>query len=146
VILIVTLKATKCTVHRSITLSPHPDMFRRTEHHLQGVPKKFLLLASSMRCFRFLHFFFWGCTRHFVLRIPYLFYLLVHSRCRGSLFFTWPHSDTHHRWKDSSGRGIGPSQRPLHDNTQTLTRDKHPYPRGDSIPRSYHANGHRPTP
>jgi hypothetical protein len=34
--------------------------------------------------------------------------------------FTWPHSDTHPSRKDSSGRGIGPSQRPLPDNTNTV--------------------------
>jgi hypothetical protein len=42
------------------------------------------------------------------------------------------HSDTHHTQQDYSGRGIGPSQRPLSDNTQHCTRDKHPCPRRDS--------------
>jgi hypothetical protein len=36
----------------------------------------------------------------------------------------WAHSMTHTR-QDSSGRGIGPSQRPLPDNVQHLTRDTH---------------------
>jgi hypothetical protein len=43
--------------------------------------------------------------------------------------FTWSHSDTHHSRWDSSGWGIGPSQRPLPDNTNTV-QDKHPFPRG----------------
>jgi hypothetical protein len=33
--------------------------------------------------------------------------------------FSWSHSDTHHSRYDSSGWGIGPSQRPLPDNTST---------------------------
>jgi hypothetical protein len=40
---------------------------------------------------------------------------------------TWSHSDTHHSRYESSGRGIGSSQRPLPDNTNTV-QDKHPCP------------------
>jgi hypothetical protein len=39
------------------------------------------------------------------------------------------HTTTHHDRKDSSGRGIRSSQRPLRDNTQQTT-DKHPRPGG----------------
>jgi hypothetical protein len=38
--------------------------------------------------------------------------------------FTWSYSYTHHSWQDSSGRGIGPSQRPLPDNTNNHKRQK----------------------
>jgi hypothetical protein len=76
---------------------------------------------------------------------PSLFYLPVHSRCRGFLWsFIWSHSDTQHSRWDSSGRGIGPSQRPLPDNTNTV-QDKHPWSRWDSNPRSQQALGRRPT-
>jgi hypothetical protein len=52
-------------------------------------------------------------------RSPSLSYLLVHSRCRGFLF-SLDHTQAHHGRYDSSGRGIGPSQRPLPENTNTV--------------------------
>jgi hypothetical protein len=80
------------------------------------------------------------------------------------------HTHTHTRY-DSSGRGIGPSQRPLPDNTQpsqqtdiyltthnphnrqtstwqhkTPPTDRHPCPHCDSNPYSQQASGRRTTP
>ena len=40
------------------------------------------------------------------------------------------HTMTHYSQQDSSARTIGPSQRPLPENT-TFTRDRHPCPRQD---------------
>ena len=53
------------------------------------------------------------------------------------------HTTTHHSRKDSSGRVIRSSQRPLPDNTW-LTTDKYPCPRWDSNPRSKQVSGLRP--
>jgi hypothetical protein len=52
------------------------------------------------------------------------------------------HTITHHSRYDSSGRGIGPSQRPLPDNTQN-TRKRHTCWRWDSNPQSQQAIGRR---
>jgi hypothetical protein len=58
------------------------------------------------------------------LVLPSSTYLLT-AGVEGFCDFIWSHSDTHHiRW-DSSGRGIGPSQRTLSDNTNTV-QDKCP--------------------
>jgi hypothetical protein len=71
-------------------------------------------------------------------RSPSLFYLLVHSRCRGFFIFTWSHSNTHHSRQDSSGRRIGPSHRPLPDDTNTHKRQTSMPPMGfePTIPAS----------
>jgi hypothetical protein len=60
------------------------------------------------------------CLWNFVsFRSPSLFYLFT-AGVEVVFIFTWSHSDTHHSRQDSSGRGIGPSQRPLPDNTNTV--------------------------
>jgi len=51
-----------------------------------------------------------------------------------------------HTRQESSAQGIGPSQRPLPDNAQHLTRDTHTCCRRDSNPQSQRASGCRPTP
>jgi hypothetical protein len=54
---------------------------------------------------------------------------------------------THHSRYDSSGRGIGPSQRPLADSTQHLKEANIPVPGGggDSNPQPQQAIGSRPS-
>jgi hypothetical protein len=52
-----------------------------------------------------------------------------HCRCKGHSYI-WSHTRISHSRLDASGRGIGPSQKPLPDNT-ILTTDKHPCPRRD---------------
>jgi len=64
--------------------------------------------------------------------------LLIHEVSRS-------HTTTHHSRKDSSGRVISSSQRPLPDNT-TLTTDRHPCTRWDSNWQSQQASGRRPMP
>jgi hypothetical protein len=65
-----------------------------------------------------------------------LFYLLWISRFSVEVGISFDHTERH----TTVGRtplDEGSSQRPLPDNnTQTLTRDKHPCPRWDSNPRS----------
>jgi hypothetical protein len=56
------------------------------------------------------------------------------------------HTHTHHTRYDSSGRVFNPTRRPLSENTQTFTRDKHPYTQRDSNPHSRQASDRRPTP
>ena len=56
------------------------------------------------------------------------------------------HTTTQHSQQDSSGRVISSSQRPLPDNIQHSTIDKHLCPRWDSNPQPQQASGHRPTP
>jgi hypothetical protein len=53
------------------------------------------------------------------------------------------HATTHHSRWDSSGRVIGPSQRPLPVNTQHSQETS--MPRWDSNPQSQQASGRRPT-
>jgi len=73
------------------------------------------------------------------------FYLLV-VRVEG-YSCTLSHSKTHsHTWQDSSGQGIGPSQRLLIEQHSTLTREKDPCPRRYSNPQFQPAIGHRSTP
>jgi hypothetical protein len=78
-------------------------------------------------CLRFSFLFVSFCFVSYSLPL-----LPTQSRCRGCLFsldhtqklsiFTWSNSDTHHSRQNSSGRGMGPSQRPLPDNTNTHKR------------------------
>jgi len=56
-------------------------------------------------------------------------------------YFTSSHS---HTWYDSSGRVIGPSQRPVHNTT--LIRDRRPYYRQESNPQSHQRSGRISTP
>jgi hypothetical protein len=84
------------------------------------------------------------CSLYYLLSLPSSNYLFTVG-VEGFYDFTWSHWSTHHIRQDSSGRGTGPSQRPLRDNTNTV-RDKHPYPRWDSNPRSQQALGRRPKP
>jgi hypothetical protein len=60
-----------------------------------------------------------------LLSSTYFFTVGIEGFCN----FIWSHSNTHHSRQDSSGQGIGPSQRPLPDNTNTV-QDKHPCPGG----------------
>jgi hypothetical protein len=76
------------------------------------------------------------------LGLPSSTYLFT-AGVEGFWDFIRSHSSTQHSRYDSSGRGIGPSQRPLADNTKTV-QDKHPCPRWDSNPRSQQAIGRRP--
>jgi hypothetical protein len=57
--------------------------------------------------------------------------LPTHSRSRGLLLHLITLTDTTHSREDSSGRGIGPKQIPLPDNTQ---HSLHPCLRRDSNP------------
>jgi hypothetical protein len=67
------------------------------------------------------------------------------SSSRFILEVTRSHTRTHHiRW-DSSGRVIGPSQRPLLDKHTTLTTGKHPRRRRDSNPKSQQSRDEPPT-
>jgi hypothetical protein len=59
---------------------------------------------------------------------PSLSYLLLYSRCRG-FWFSFDHTQMHSR-QDCSDRGIGPLQRPLPDNTNTVQEIKIHAPRG----------------
>jgi hypothetical protein len=91
----------------------------------------------------------WEVSFRFVsfrsFRSPSVFYLPVHSRCRGCLFsldHTEPHTTVGRAPLDEGSA----RRRDLYLTTQTLTTDKHPCPRRDSNPRSQHALGRRPTP
>jgi hypothetical protein len=64
----------------------------------------------------------------FFLVFPSSTYLFI-ARVEGFCDFIRSHSSTHHSRQDSSGRGIGPSQRLLPDNTNNV-QDKHPCPAG----------------
>ena len=62
--------------------------------------------------------------------------LLIHEVSR-------THTATHYSRLDFSGRAIGPSQRPVPENTQHSQRTNVHAPRWDSIPQSQQASGHR---
>jgi hypothetical protein len=62
-------------------------------------------------------------------RSPSLFYLLVHSKCRGCLF-SLDHTQTHTTVGRTPLDGGSARRRDLYLATQTLTRDKHPCPGG----------------
>jgi hypothetical protein len=79
-------------------------------------------------------------------RSPSLFYLLVHSRCRGFLF-SLDHTQTHIKAGRTPMEEGSARRRDLYLTTQTLyKRKKNPCPRSDSNPRSQQALGRRPTP
>jgi hypothetical protein len=101
-------------------------------------------------CFRNSHI--WKSVgRHIVgmikhsFRCPSLFYLLVHSRCRGCLFSLDPtqiHTTVGRTPLDEGSV----RRRDLYLTTHKhFTRDKHPCPRCDSNPRSQQVLGRRPT-
>jgi len=69
--------------------------------------------------------------------------LPTHCRCRSFLWHLITLNDTPTRL-DSSGRGTGPSQRPLSAQHTTFTRDKEPCPQLDSNTQSQPASGRRP--
>jgi hypothetical protein len=77
---------------------------------------------------------------------PSLFYLLVHSRCRGILWF---HLITLRHTQQSVGF-LWTRDRPVAETStwqhKHCTRDKHQCPRWDSNPWSQQALGRRPTP
>jgi hypothetical protein len=91
------------------------QFIRYTDWYSKGMPPKWaqLMFPASLLCN------LEGICL-FSFRSPSLFCLLVHSRCREVWFLTWSHSSTRHSRYDPSGRVIGPSQRPLPDNTSTL--------------------------
>jgi hypothetical protein len=78
-------------------------------------------------------------------RSPSLFYLLVHSRCRG-FCFSLDHTQTHITVGRATLDEGSARRRDLYLTKQTLTTDKHPCPRWDSNQRSQQAFGRRPTP
>ena len=84
-----------------------------------------------------------SCAFSFFISQSEPFYLL--SVAVEGYYDTRSHSMTHNR-QDSSGRGLGPSQRPLPAQHTTFTTDKYPCPRRKSNPQSQQASGHRPTP
>ena len=75
-------------------------------------------------------------------------WLYFHSPVAGFSFFvfevSWSYTTTYHSREDSPGRVIGPSQRPLPDNTHHSQQTS--MPRWDSNPQSQQASGRRPTP
>jgi hypothetical protein len=95
-------------------------------------------------------FFFFPAPRGRVITMAASNFLLPppprHCRNRVDLDASRTYTVTHHSRYDSSGRVIGPSQRPLPDNTHIPTRDRHPCPRRNSNPQSQHASGRRPSP
>jgi hypothetical protein len=87
-------------------------MFRQQGVILRGfITKEYKIVPSS--------YMIW------VLNVwSFRFAVLPSSTCSPQVsrlfIFTWSHLDTYHSRQDSSGRGIGPSQRPLPDNTNTV--------------------------
>jgi hypothetical protein len=78
--------------------------------------------------------------KNYIVCSPSLFYLLVHSRCRGCLF-SLDHTQTHTTVGRTPLDEGSARRRDLYLTTQTLTRDKHPCPWWDSNPRSQQALG-----
>jgi hypothetical protein len=72
-------------------------------------------------------------------RSPYLFYLLI-------VGVKVDHTQIHTRVGRTPLDEGSARHRDLYLTTQTLTIDKHPFPRWDLNPRSHQALGHRPTP
>jgi hypothetical protein len=84
------------------------------------------------------------CARTF-FRSPSLSYLPVHSRCRGVLF-SLDHNQRHTTVCRTPLDEGSARRRDLYLTTQTLTRDKHPWPWWDSKSRSQQAFDRRPMP
>jgi hypothetical protein len=86
------------------------------------------------------------CSIYVSFRSPSVFYILVHTRCRG---FLWVHFITLKHTAQSVGL-LWTSGRPVAETStwqhKHCTRDKHPCPQWDSNPRSQQALGRRPTP
>jgi hypothetical protein len=100
---------------------------------------------------KFVYFTVYGGNLHSLERYSYVFtWTWVNYSCIVGVEVyccTWSHSVTYtHTRQESSGRGIGPSQRPVLDNTQHSTRHRYPCPRPYSNLQSQQASGHRPTP
>jgi hypothetical protein len=101
--------------------------FRQTLRGLSDIKLRHLTASVQQTQFLLHSAYSVGKYRQNVTKffLPVLVWPLVptHCRCRGLLLHlitlndTHTHTHTHIRW-DSSGRGIGPSQRPVPDNAQ----------------------------
>jgi hypothetical protein len=102
-----------------------------------------LFFLSFFLLFSFFIFSFFLSFLSFFLSLDLC--LPTHCRCWGLLLHLITHSDTYTHPLDSSGRGIGPLQRPIPDNTQH-SQQRHLRLRQDSNSESQQASGRKPTP
>jgi hypothetical protein len=123
---------------QALTLSTLRLRVSATYIWLTSVEKKFAITVGISDIYRYVSF-----------RSPSLFYLLVHSRCRGCLFsfdHTQPHTTVGRTPPDEGSA----RRRDLYLTTQTLykrqTSMPPPPPPWDSSPRFQQSLGRRPTP